>query len=246
MELDVASPNLVDHPKLYMDTGFDKYQVKHVEPFELPQPVEQINIKFDNGREFAPPFTTAKEYGEALIGREHEVLVSSAQKLLISLDLVQCSVGLLRNRRTNMISLIHESEWSDAASAILSLQRSDDQDLIVVEGLLGTILYEDFEGNKKLPPDQFLKYRKTLSSDTTKLYRSFIHGLTAEEIDGMRDRSLASSAVGNLNYLKKIAVPIPKGQSNRLSVLYKPANDQIYLYESGVKKVFSYKGFGSK
>jgi hypothetical protein len=210
----------------------------------------------ETSRTYPPPFATGKEAFGFLSGSENDVLVTKRDPVF-SKGFVQCSGVLVRNRELGMVSIIHQSVWSDAASIILSLQRPYDLDVIRIEGHSGTILAKTIDYFHKSEPAQFrnafdridrshyLNYPKE-NRDTDHLKhqfgRSVIKGLTTEEMERMFDEA-KKGKVGRTNFLGKIIVPVPRSEIDRFSVLYRPNENVIRIFDTGSKQLFKFGGF---
>jgi hypothetical protein len=54
---------------------------------------------------------------------------------------------------------------------------------------------------------------------------------------------IQNEVVGETSLVDEIKIPVDREPSDRWSVLYRPSENIIWIYESGTKKLFKYKGF---
>ncbi len=87
----------------------------------------------DRDNKYPELFAKKEEVFGLLSGSERWTLCSQGEPIY-SYAFVQCGAALVRNRKTGLITLIHESVWSDGADAALALQHNDDLDVITIEG----------------------------------------------------------------------------------------------------------------
>lgn len=209
---------------------------------------------------FTPPFASENEALGFLSDSENAVLCSKDESLFSS-DFVQCSGVLVKNKNTELVSVIHQSVWSASASLILSLQRPDDIDVIPIAGNFGSIIkFSTVDSYHKQDPSKF--YESFTSIDRTDEIRypskwknlkhilgdnSKIKGISTNEVEDLFERAEESkNIIGKSRLVGDIKIPVSKTESNRWSLLYRPKENIIWVYESGSKKLFKYPGFPSK
>lgn len=226
----------------------------------LLQPLEVIkDFEYsDDWNMFTPPFATEEEAYGFLSGSESTVLCSQGEPLY-SRNFVQCAGALVRNRRTGLVSLIHQSTWSASASIVLALQRPDDLDVITLQGPSGYMRFETVASEHKQPAEQYydsfssidrtnpLLYPRS-DSETNDLKHKFpdyslIKGISTEEMERMFERCKEDQSVGDTRLLGRIDLPVTREESNRWYLLYRPEENIIWVYESGTRQLFKYAGF---
>ena len=190
-----------------------------------------------------------------LSGSEGWTLCSQGETMY-SRGFVQCGAALIKNRETGMISLIHQSTWSEAAGAVLMLQRREDLDVILVSGPFGSVQFDTVEyfhekdpsdaiaGVEQVDLESSRKYRPDLGENRTHLMTgSALLGLTEPQVQEMVSGVASDGSVGETNLVGKIEIPLSKGEVNRWHLLYRPNENFIWIYESKSKKLFKYAGF---
>lgn len=117
------------------------YSILVLMPFELSnfetdqrKPIDVVSgFMWDRrNRKYTAPFASEKETHGHLSGSESTTLMSRFGEPVFSMGFVQCSSALVKNRQNGIITLIHQSLWSDSASVALGLQRMDDIDVITI------------------------------------------------------------------------------------------------------------------
>ncbi len=218
--------------------------------------IKNFNYSIDHGI-YTAPFASKAEAWAFLRGSEHVTQVSKGETIL-SENFVQCSGALMKNKRTGMVSLIHESLWSAAAGSILSLQRSDDLDVIIMQGPYGMMRFSDIAGFHKGQPkyweesvletqrQNFLIYPKGDKNNHRRHILgdlSTIKGLTEKELKSMLDDYKTNPRQGATNLIGIIDLPVTKAEANRWSVVYRPKENLVRIFESGTRQLFTYRGF---
>lgn len=221
--------------------------------------IENFDFNVDWNR-FPPPFASEKEALGFLSGSEGKVLCTRNEPIF-SHDFLQCVGALIRNRKSGLVFVIHQSEWSGAATAILSAQRQDDLDVIMMNGPKGQLTeFQTIVNKHESDPRELHRLFKGINRDDFQLYsrndpnknlkhvfldRSAIKGLTTEELENLFIQAEAcdNNSIGFTNLIGTIDLPLPREVSNRWSMLYRPKENIIWIYDSGAKKLFKYAGF---
>ncbi len=220
--------------------------------------IENFDFNVDWNR-FPPPFASEKEALGFLSGSEGKVLCTKNESIF-SQDFVQCVGALIRNRKSGLVFVIHQSEWSGAASAILCAQRQDDLDVIKINGPKGKMMeFQTITNRHNSDPKEFQQLFQKINRNDFQLYgkhdpkhlkhafldRSAIKGLTTEELENLFKQavSMSEDSFGATNLIGTINIPVPREKSNRWSMLYRPAENIVWIYDSGAKKLFKYAGF---
>lgn len=218
------------------------------------------NFDFDSSaNRFPKPFASKKEVFGPLSGSEGWTLCSKGESIY-SYAFVQCGGALIRNRDTGLITLIHESTWSDAADAALALQRNNDLDVITINGPFGGMRFKNVMYAHEKDPYQTIKNIEDVDINNSRKYRggnsgkeSDVHlfghksallGLSESEVrKAAQEIKGGVIAKGQTNELGEINIPVSNGEGNRWYLLYRPKENVIWIYESGVNKLFKYQGF---
>lgn len=216
--------------------------------------IENVDFSEDNDR-YPEPFASKEETKGFLNGSEGWTLVSHGETIY-SRRFVQCGAGLVRNRRSGLVTLIHESKWSPAANTALMLQREDDLDVITIDGPYGGVDYREIQKAHEKGREEDLRYAKRTERQRMARYKtksgdnrgflmekSALIGLRESEIDDRLDRLARSEAVGSTKLVGKIDLPIGKSEFHSWYLLYRPEENIIWIYEAKSKKLFKYKGF---
>lgn len=232
-------------------------KVPLLEPLEV---VDNFEYSGDQGV-YTPPFASEYEWWDALLnGSEYNALCTQGDEPIISRGFVQCGGALIRNRDTGLITLVHESQWSTAANSILSLQKKNNLDVIVMNNPIGQMRFEKIaRAHKKSLKDVnelFVKDGEEHWAASTMeggVYRSEpqnhmlhdgsrIKGLTAEQIARMAEES-TGDAQGETNLIGEIWLPLPDKSRMKWSLVYRPKENKILIYSHGTKQLFVYPGF---
>lgn len=224
------------------------------------QPLEVIEgFKFsEDFNEFKRPFATKEESLGFLTGSESTTLCSNKDPIY-SRSFVQCGAVLARNRRSGLITLIHQSMWSTSADVAVALQRSDDLDVVTVSGPFGWMPFNKPKYAYEKNPKEAIESYKSINHEDPHLYYGFskqekertqifgdhslIKGLTAGEISKMMEIQVNTGKTGKIRQIGEISLPVSKAEGNRWYLLYRPNENVIRIYESGAKKLFKYQGF---
>jgi hypothetical protein len=217
------------------------------------------NVYFNESHNaFPEPFASEAETEGFLSGSEHWTLCSKGETMY-SRDFVQCGAALIRNKSTGLVTLIHESMWSESADVGLALQRADDVEVITI---LGPYSYMHFDNvryaHEKDPRDaadtivgidrqRSHRYRGGTGIEENMahifLNGSALLGLSEREIaEGLSNLQLTQQ-VGETQHIGRIEIPVSRNETNRWYLLYRPKENIIWIYESGTKKLFKYPGF---
>jgi hypothetical protein len=150
----------------------------------------------------------------------------------------------------------HQSTWSDAADAVLMLQRKDDLDVITIDGPFGTMRFKDVAYAHYKNPTEAVSAVQNVDLEKSRKYqdgvvenkvhlmrRSALLGLSESEVARMMADVAVDTPAGKTNQVAKIDIPLDAGQANRWYLLYRPHENIIWIYESKSKKLFKYKGF---
>lgn len=238
------------------ELGLTFEEEKKIQPIEV---IENFEFSMDRGI-YSVPFASEEESWGFLSGSEGTVLCTKNEPIF-SHHFVQCAGALLRNKRTGLISIIHQSAWSVAATTILTSQRSDNLDVITIRGPISQLM--DFnvikrdhektrvdEVRKELDrmnhPDPWAHPETQMKTNNVGHIfgdRSRIKGLSAEEIGEMFEETEGSAVAGDTNLVGDIKLPVTRKETNRWFLLYRPEENAIWIYDSGAKKLFKYAGF---
>lgn len=213
------------------------------------------NVDLIDGYVQSEHFASKEEVRGFLSGSEGWVLCSKGESIY-SHSFVQCSAALIRNRNTGLITLIHQSTWSDAADAALMLQRRDDIDVITISGPLGSMQFKNVNYThyknphetanmlEKVDVAKSREYQQSGAENKVHLMRrSALLGLSEDEVKTMSAGVLEDDTVGMANHVGKIDIPLAGGDIDRWFLLYRPQENCIWIYESKSKKLFKYRGF---
>ncbi len=213
----------------------------------------------DSDNAYPEPFASEDEVFGLLSGSESWTLCSKGEPIY-SRAFVQCGGALIRNRQTGLVTLIHESVWSDSADVALALQRNNDLDVITLHGPFGGINFKNVKYAHEKDPKEAIQCIEAVDKKASRKYRggnldeeSDVHllghrsallGLQESEVQSAVDRIKAGgNTVGQTRQLADIKIPVSKSEGNRWYLLYRPNENIIWIYESGAKKLFKYKGF---
>lgn len=225
------------------------------------QPVrvyENFRYSDDQGI-YTPPFASREEAWGFLSGSESVFLCSKTESLY-SRGFVQCGCALIRNRNSGLVSVIHQSDWSAAAGAILAMQRPDDIDVVVMNGPIGHMAFDTvdyfhkekpfraYEAFARIDRDNWMNYPESQSQwkDVRHVFGDYsrILGLSTKEVENMFFRAKKSlDCVGRAHLIGNIGIPGSVEQLDRWSLVYRPTENVIYIYVSGTKQLFRYQGF---
>lgn len=225
---------------------------------KMLQPLKVVN-NFDysaSSNNFTPPFATESEYYSFLSGREGTVLCTRKEPIC-SKDFVQCSGALVRNKRTGLLSLIHQSMWSTAAETILAVQRPDDLDIILIDSPTGRAMGREVIWSHGLEARNYrqefseidrtdpLSYKDPQTRDLkhTLVDYSHIRGVSTAEMMEMFERGEEKETAGSTSFLGEIKLPGTLDEIGRMSLLYRPAENVVWIYSEGKKQLFKYPGF---
>lgn len=213
------------------------------------QPLEVVdNFDYSHAHErYNLPFTSKDEARGFLRGSEHEVLATKGQPLF-SYDFVQCAGALIRNRETGLIFSLHESTWSDATDVVLAIQKPNNLDVITMEGAMGTMLISDIVAVRNQPISRIeYMFEQVGGNDNVQRFRkSWIRGLTGVEINKMRKMSEKNPNVGVITHLGVINLKNFGAGQGRWSMLYRPKENVVRIYDDESKKLFKFPGFDIK
>lgn len=213
----------------------------------------------ENENMFTPPFATKEEAFGFLSGSESTVLCSKKEPIY-SENFVQCAGALVKNKKTGLVSVIHQLLWSASASLILALQRPDDLDIVTItsesRGSIGfsTVKFfheknplEYYKPFASIDRTDWMKYNPDSKFNNLKHVLddfSQIKGITTKEVEDLFKRAEQNeNIVGKTRLIGDIKIPVSREESNRWSLLYRPKENVIWIYESGIKKLFKYPGF---
>lgn len=220
---------------------------RSIEPVKV---INDFNYSFDHNV-YSPPFASEKEANSELVGSEKVVLCSKTEALF-STRFVQCVGALVRNNETGLVSVIHESLWSTAATSILALQHGQDLDVILLEDGNGNRFRENVRFNHENPPRGLMENVANsvgpflgLAPDSNFPMirfgdRSIIKGMSSDEAVDILSRGVTRS--GKTNFVGMIRIP---NVQNRLWLLYRPGENIIYVYDDGDHRLFQFGGFKS-
>ncbi len=197
-------------------------------------------------QKYTPPFATREEVNGLLVGSEKSVLVSSKGESIYSVNFSECSGALVRNRQSGIITLIHESLWSEAASAVFALQKTNDLDVITIAEPARGLPFKRIERTHRIGVTQLIDIVGSgsdmqISDKTRKLSWSTLLGLTDLEIKDMLKVCASSNAVGDTRHVGDIKIPLAGREG--WDLLYRPKENIIWIYEPDAKKLYKYKGF---
>lgn len=212
------------------------------------KPIEVLN-GFEwslDTQKYTHPFASRDEVKGLLTGSEKSVLVSTKGEPIYSVNFSECSGALVRNRQTGMITLIHESLWSDAASTAFALQKTNDLDVITIAEPARGIPFKRIESTHGIDVAQLLDLigsgnDKQISDKVRKLSWSTLIGLTDLEIKDMLKVCASSKSVGNTRHVGDIKIPL--AGRDGWDLLYRPKENIIWIYEPTGKRLYKYKGF---
>lgn len=213
----------------------------------------------DSDNSFPEPFASEKEVFGLLSGSESWTLCSKGEPIY-SRGFVQCGGALTRNRETGLVTLMHESLWSDSADAAMALQRNNDLDVITLHGPFGGINFKKVKDAHERDPKEAIKFIEDVDKKASRKYRggnvneeSDVHlfgnrsallGLSENEVQSAVQKIKAGgNKTGLTRELAEINIPVSKSEGNRWYLLYRPDENIIWIYESGAKKLFKYAGF---
>ncbi len=246
----------------YIDFGLEQENKLLLKPTGVVK-----NFLYDPDRNnYLSPFASEDEYHGFLSGGEHVVLCTSPQKgeTVVSKDAVQCSMAMIRNRRTGLVSVLHQSLWSAAAGIILGVQKHDDIDVILAEGRKGIMNFQSLDAEHIRPPylNKYQQYFNEIDRTDWRAYpagservdekhvfgklgsgSSIIKGITSAELQRMISESDSGSKVGLTYPSGLIQIPVERDRMNRWSLTYRPRDNVILIYESGTNQLFTYPGF---
>lgn len=213
----------------------------------------------ESDNSFPEPFASEMEVFGFLSGSESWTLCSKGEPIY-SRGFVQCGGALIRNGQTGLVTLIHESLWSDSADAAMVLQRDNDLDVITLHGPFGGIDFKEVKGAHERDPKEVIRLIEGVDKKASRKYRggnvdeegnvhffgnrSALLGLSESEVQSAVQRIKAGgNTTGLTRELAKINIPVSRSEGNRWYLLYRPNENIIWIYESGAKKLFKYKGF---
>lgn len=189
------------------------------------------NVEISDGYVQSEHFASKEEVRSLLSGSEGWTLCSKGESIY-SHSFAQCSAALVRDRNTGLITLIHQSTWSDAADAALMLQRKDDLDVITVSGPFGTMNFknvnyahyknpgEAISSLKKVDLDKSRQYQEGAAENKVHLmHKSALIGLSEDEVNKMMAGVIEDNSIGTANHVGKIDLPLNKGQVDRWYML---------------------------
>ncbi len=218
------------------------------------------NIDFsESNNQFPEPFATKEEVFGLLSGSESWTLCSKGDPIF-SRAFVQCGAALVRNRNTGLITLIHESVWSESADVAMALQRDDDVDVVTIHGPFGGLNLSSVKYAHEKPPQDAIENIKSFDKKSSRKYgvesgseenlvhlfgnRSALIGLSENDVQNAVERIKdGGSAKGLTQEIGEINIPVSKAIGNRWYLLYRPEENIIWIYESGARKLFKYRGF---
>ena len=199
-----------------------------------------------DAQKYTPPFASRDEVNGLLSGSEKSVLISSKGESIYSVNFSECSGALVRNRQTGIITLIHESLWSEAASAVFALQKTNDLDVITIAEPARGIPLNRIERTHGIGVTQLLDLvgsgsDKQVSDKVRKLNWSTLIGLTDLEIRDMLKVCESSNVVGDTRHVGDIKIPLAGREG--WDLLYRPKENIIWIYEPEAKRLYKYQGF---
>lgn len=227
------------------------------------QPLEVVNDFTWSGNfgNFSSPFATADEFFSDRVGSEHVSILSSGEAIL-SLDFVQCSGALARNRQRGLYTLVHQSLWSLSAEIAFGMQRHEDIDYFELNPRknAGQIEENVLKAHEHGAQTVTRTFGENLAYDNgepliessgvynrlgnTRNRSGSIVGVTEAEIRAMLHESEEPNAMpGRTNYLGTIELPIPRQEIGRCSVLFRPQENKIYVFSEATKQLFVFPGF---
>lgn len=212
----------------------------------------------DSNGVYPEPFVRKEEADGLLSGSEGWTLCSKGEPVY-SHGFVQCAAALVRNKDTGLVTLIHQSTWSESADAAMALQRPDDIDVIIISGPFGGMSLENIKYAHDKDPKGVLDSIENIDRKASRKYRggaaakgngvhifrnySALLGLSESELSEYVERLKKEKTVGAVNQIGNIEIPVAKGGANRWYLLYRPKENVIWIYESGARKLFKYQGF---
>ncbi len=224
-----------------------------------PLAVYENFIFSESGSIFPEPFASDNEVFGFLSASESWTLCSKGEPIY-SRGFVQCGGALIRNRQTRLVTLIHESLWSASADVALALQGNDDLDVITIDGPFGGINFKEVKDAHQRDPNELIRLIENVDIEASRKYkggsvdkegnvhlfgyRSALLGLSESEVQRAVQRIKAGGNITGLTReVAKIKIPVSKSEGDRWYLLYRPKENIIWIYESGAKKLFKYKGF---
>lgn len=218
----------------------------------------------ENKNQFPAPFASEEEYFGLLSGSESSTLCSMGETL-VSKAFVQCAGALAKNMDTGLITLIHESMWSSSATGALALQKKHNLQFITMDGASGYMKPENIAWAHKGANERdnlsnieetfhvVSREASTYKPYDEKIERPFIQafgdssrikGLSQNEIHRfLKEMQNNQIPDGTTKFLGRLALPVSKKESGRWYLTYRPTENFIYIFESGVEKLFVYPGF---
>lgn len=236
----------------------------HSESSVIWKPLEiynNFNYSESFGR-FTPPFASAEEARGLRSGREGTVLCTREDPI-VSKEFVQCNAALIKNKNIGLISLIHQSTWLDSSKTILNLQKTDDIDVVTINGPNRGMRFDDIQTNHCKSPNDYNGFKKIDRNNehnyhsvplehknlVHKFFGSQIAGISTEEMDFLYKREEQNKNFqGKTNLVGNIILPISYEERNKWSLLYRPKENVIWVYalgksDGGISKLFKYQGF---
>lgn len=199
------------------------------------------NVYFNESNDaFPEPFASKVETMSFLSGSESWTLCSRGETIY-SRNFVQCGAALIRNKSTGLVTLIHESMWSESADVGLALQRADDVEVITIRGPYSHMQFDNVRYAHENDPHSATDAIVGIDRQRSRRFRggtgieenkahiffngSVLLGLSEREIaEGLSNLQL-NKQVGETQHIGRIEIPVSMGKSNRWYLLYRPKRE---------------------